>query len=95
MSSFCIFITVIQTPLKYKNIRHNHQLKYFSNSKSTSNSCCINLGHTGPDGVQVTIIGFNIYQTLTLLVTHAVLTLVSLVQIVCKSLSSVTIFMKL
>ena len=70
-----MFITVIQTPLKYKNIRHNHQLKYLSNSKSTSNSCCINLGHPGPDGVQVTIISYNIYQTLKLLVIHVVLTL--------------------
>ena len=55
---------------------HNHQLQYLSNSKTTSNSCCINLGHTGPDGVQVTIISYNIqYQTLKLLVTHVVLTL--------------------
>ena len=33
---------------------------------TTSNSCCINLDHTGPDGVQVTKISYNIYQTLTL-----------------------------
>ena len=82
-----MFITVIQTPLKYKNIRHNHQLKYLSNSKSTSNSCCINLGHTGPDGVQVTIISYNIYQTLKLLVIHVVLTLATLDQMVYKSQS--------
>ena len=58
------------------------------------NSCCINLGHTGPDGVQVTIIGYNIYQTIKLLVTHVVLTLVTLDQMVYKSLSSVTIFIQ-
>ena len=29
------------------------RLQYLSNSKTTSNSCCINLGHTGPDGEQV------------------------------------------
>ena len=51
-----------------------------SNSKTTSNSCCFNLGLTGPDGVQVTIIRYNIYQTLKLLVTHVVLTLVTLDQ---------------
>ena len=58
-----------------------------SNSKSTSNSCCINLGHTGPDGVQVTIISYNIYQTLKLLVIHVVLTLATLDQMVYKSQS--------
>ena len=44
-------------------------------SKTTSNSCYINLGLTGPDGVQVTIISYNIYQTLKLLVclTHVAL----------------------
>ena len=31
-----------------------------------------NLGHTGPDGVQVTIISYNIYQTPKLLATHVV-----------------------
>ena len=31
-----------------------------------SNSCRINLGHTGPDDVEVTIISYNIYQTLSL-----------------------------
>ena len=66
-----------------------------SNSKTTSNSCCVNLGLTGPDGVQVTIISYNIYQTLKLLVTHVVLTLASLDQMVYKSQSSVTIFIKL
>ena len=49
-----------------------------------------NLGRTGPDGVQVTIISYNIYQTLKLLVTHVVLTLVSLDQTVYKSQSSET-----
>ena len=86
---------VIRTPLKYKNIRHNHQLQYSSNSKTTSNSCCINLGYTGPDGVQVTIISYNIYQTLKPLATRAVLTLVTPDQMVHKSLSSVIIFIKL
>ena len=57
---------------------HNHQWQYLSNSKTTSNSCCIHLGLTGPDGVQVTIISYTIYQTLKLPVTHAVLTLVTL-----------------
>ena len=70
---------------------HNHQLQYLLNSKTTSNSCCINHGHTGPDGVQVTIISYNIYQTLKLLVTHVVLTLVTLDQIAHKSQPSVTI----
>ena len=74
---------------------HNHQIQYLSNSKSTSNSCCITLGHTGPDGVQVTIMSYNIYQTLKLLVTHVVLTLVTLDQMVYKSQSSLTIFIKL
>ena len=66
---------------------HYHRLQYLSNSKTTSNSCCINLGHTEPDGVQVTIIGYNIHQTLKLLVTHVVLTLVTLNQMVYKSRS--------
>ena len=57
---------------------HNHQLRYLSNSKTTSNSCCINLGLTGLFGVEVTIINYNIYQTLKLLVTRVVLTLVLL-----------------
>ena len=69
--------------------------KYVSNSKTTSNSCCINLGLPEPDGVQVSIISYNIYQTLKLLVTHVVLTLVTLDQMVYKSLSSATIFIKL
>ena len=59
---------------------HNHQLQYLSNSKTTSNSCCINLGHTGTDGVQATIISCNIYQTLKLKVTYVVLILVTLDQ---------------
>ena len=57
---------------------HNHQLKHLSNSKTTSNSCYINLGHTGLDGVQATIISYDIYQTLKILVTHVILTLVTL-----------------
>ena len=48
----------------------------------------INLGHTGPDDVQVTIISYNIYQTLSLWVTHVVLALVTLDQMVYKSQSS-------
>ena len=48
--------------------------------KSTRNSCCINLDHTGSEGAQVTIISYNIYQTLKLLVTRVVLTLASLDQ---------------
>ena len=63
------------------------RLQYLSNSKTTD-SYCINLGLTGPDGVQVTIISYNIYQTLKLLVTHVVLTLVTLDQMVYKSQSS-------
>ena len=58
-----------------------------SNNKTTSNSCCINLGLTGPDGVQVTIISYNIYQTLKLLVTHVELTFVTLDQMAYKSKS--------
>ena len=46
---------------------------------SQQNRSWFNLGHTGPDGVQVTIISYNIYQTLKLLATHVVLTLVTLV----------------
>ena len=71
------------------------RLPYLSNYKTTSNSCCINLGLTGPDGLQVTIISYNIYQTLKLLVTHVVLTLITLDQMTYKSQSSVTIFIKL
>ena len=54
-----------------------------------------NLDHTGPDDVQVTIISYNIYQTLKLLVTRVVLTLVTLDQKAYKPQSSVTIFIKL
>ena len=61
-------------------------------SKTANNPCCINLGHTGPDGVQVTIISYYIYQTLKPLVTHAAFTLVTLDQMVYESQSSVTIF---
>ena len=61
----------------------------------SGNSCCINLGHTGPDGIQVTITSYNIYQTLKLLETHVVLTLVSLDQMAYKLQLSVTIFIKL
>ena len=50
-----------------------------------SNSCCINLGHIGPDDVQVTIISYNIYQTLKLLVTRVVLTLITLDQMAYNS----------
>ena len=74
---------------------HNTQLQYLSNSKTASDSCCINLGHTGPDGVQVTIISYNIYQTLKLLEIHVVLTLVTQDHIAYKSQSSDTIFIKL
>ena len=49
------------------------------------NSCCISLDHTGSEGAQVTIISYNIYQTLKLLVTHVVLTLVTLDQRAHKS----------
>ena len=51
---------------------HNNQLQYLSNAKTPSNLCCINLGHTEPDGVQVTVISYNIYQTLKLLATRVV-----------------------
>ena len=74
---------------------HDHQLQYLSNSKTTSNSCSINLDHTDPDGVQVTIISYNIYQPLKLLVTYVVLTLVTLDQMAYKTQSSVTMFIKL
>ena len=69
--------------------------QYLTNSKTTSNSCSINLGHTGPDGVQVTIISYNIHQTLKVLVTRKVLTLVTLDQMAYKLQDSVTIFIKL
>ena len=69
--------------------------QYLSNSKTTSNSWCIHLGLTEPDGVHVSVISYNIYQTLKLLVTHVVLTLATLDQMVYKSQSSVTIFIKL
>ena len=54
-----------------------------------------NLDHTGPEGAQVTIISYNIYKTLKLLVTRVVLTLASLDQMAYKPQSSVTIFIKL
>ena len=54
-----------------------------------------NLDHTGPEGAQVTIISYNIYQTLKLLVTRVILTLASLDHMAYKSQSSVTIFIKL
>ena len=41
--------------------------------------------YTGPGGVQVTIISYNVYQTLKLLVTSVVLTLASLDQMVYNS----------
>ena len=66
-----------------------------SNSETTSNSCCTNLGHTGRDGVQVIIISDNIYKALKLLVNNAVLTLITLDQMAYKSQSSVTMFIKL
>ena len=69
--------------------------QYLSNSKTTSNSWCIHLDLTEPDGVHVSVISYNIYQTLKLLVTHVVLTLATLDQMVYKSQSSVTIFIKL
>ena len=69
--------------------------QYLSNSKTTSNSWCIHLGLTEPDGVHVSIIRYDIYQTLKLLVTRVVSTLVSRDQMVYKSQSSVTIFIKL
>ena len=62
----------------------SYNIYQISNSKTTSNSCCINLGHTGPDGVQVTIISYNVYQSLKLLVTDVVLTLVTLDQMAYK-----------
>ena len=67
------------------------RIQYQSLVTILNNSCCINLGYTGPDDVQVTIISYNIYQTIKLLVTHVVLTLVSLDQMTYKSQSSVTI----
>ena len=45
--------------------------------------------------VQVTIISYNIYQTLKLQVTYVVLTLAMIDQMTYKSQSSVTIFIKL
>ena len=60
-------------------------LQYLSSSKFTSNSCCTNLGHTGPDGVQLTIISCNIYQTFKLLVTQVVLISITLDQMTYKS----------
>ena len=35
--------------------KSHHQLQYWSNSNTTSNSCCINLSHTGSDGVQLNL----------------------------------------
>ena len=55
-----------------------------------------NLGLTGPDGVQVTIISCNIYQIQKLPALKEVeLTLVTLDLMAYKPLSSVTIFIKL
>ena len=58
-------------------------------------SCCINLDHTGAESAHVTNLSYNVYQTLKLLVTHVVLTMVTMDQMVYKSHSSVTIFIKL
>ena len=74
---------------------HYHQLQYLSNSKTTSNSCCINLGLTGPDGVQVSIISYDIYHTQKLLVTQVLLTLVTLDQMARKSIISYDIYQTL
>ena len=46
---------------------HNHQLQYLSTSKTTSNSCCINLGLTGPVGVQLNL-SVNVLNTKVLIV---------------------------
>ena len=46
---------------------HNTQLEYLSNSKTTSNSCCINLGLTGPEGVQLHL-SVNVFITKLLIV---------------------------
>ena len=55
-----------------------------------------NLGLTGPDGVQVTIISCNIYQIQKLPALKEVeLSLVTLDLMAYKPLSSVTIFIKL
>ena len=55
-----------------------------------------NLGLTGPDGIQVTIISCNIYQIQKLPALKEVeLTLVTLDQMAYKPQSSVTIFIKL
>ena len=35
--------------------KSHHQLQYWSNPNTTSNSCCINLGHTRSDGVQLNL----------------------------------------
>ena len=45
---------------------HNNQLQYLSNSKTTSNSCCINLGLTGPEGVQLHL-SANVFTTKVLI----------------------------
>ena len=73
----------------------NSQFQYLTIPKTTRNSCCINLDHTGSEGAQATILGYHIYQTLKLLITHVVLTLVTLDQLVYNSQSLVTIFLKL
>ena len=87
-----VFTLVSTDQLSYKS---QSSVTIFIKLKTTSNSCCINLGLNGPDVLRVTIISGNIYQTLKLLVTHVVLTLVTLDQMVYKSQSSVTIFIKL
>ena len=81
------------TPLTYELFFQNSSTRILYQSLVTilNNSCCIKLGYTGPHDVQVIIISYNIYQTLKLLVTHVVLTLITLDQMVYKSQSSVTI----
>ena len=44
-----------------------HKSKYLLNSKTASNSCCINLGLTGPEGVQLHF-NANVFTTKVLIV---------------------------
>ena len=46
---------------------HNNQLQYLSNSKTNSNSCCIKLGLTGPEGVKLHL-SSNVFTTKVLIV---------------------------
>ena len=78
----------------FPNFTRHHLIThtYLTIPKTTRNSCCINIDHTGSEGAHVEILSYNIYQTLKLLVTHVVLTLASLDQKSVQLHLSVNVF---